>query len=437
MNAANFVTRRRLSRRTLLRGAGAALALPLLDAMTPALARAGEAPASSPPRRFVAVCATLGFHRPFLFPEETGRDYRPTPYLEPLKDLRDRLTVISGLSHAEQGGSTGHSSEMTWLTAARRPGLAGFRNSVSLDQFIAERIGPKTRFPSLVLSLGPESLSWTANGVPIPAEHSPARLFKQLFVDGGPAESAAQERSLRRGRGVLDAVRDEARRLERDLGPRDRERLDEYLTAVGGLETRLRESQEWVARPKPKVTEKPPTDIANRNDAIGRARLMYDMIALALQTDSARTVTLRLSGLNAVPAVEGVANDWHNLSHHGQDPAKIEELKRIELAEFRALADFLGRLAAAKEGGGTLLDSTAVLFGSNLGNASSHDLRNLPIVLAGGGFRHAGHLAAGRPGEDAPLSNLFVSLARHMGIEADRFGGSTAAGLPGLETVGG
>lgn len=426
-----FLSRKSLSRRAFLRGSGAAVALPLLDAMTPALARGAEV--TKPPRRFVAVCATLGFHTPFLFPTETGKDYTPTPYLEPLKDYRERLSVISGLSHAEQSGANGHSSELTWLTAAKRPGLAGFKNSVSLDQVIAEKVGVQTRFPSLVLSLGSESLSWTNNGVPIPAEFSPAKLFQQLFVNGTPAEVTAQVKKLKRGQSILDTVQAEAKKLDRQLGPQDQHKLDEYLTGVRGLEDRLQESQAWATKPKPAVDAKPPTDIQNRADAIGRARLMYDMIALALQTDSTRTVTLRLSGLNQVPVVDGVKNDWHNLSHHGQDEAKIAELKLIELAEFRAFADFLARLKAATEDGAPLLDRTAVLYGSNLGNASSHDWRNLPLVLAGGGFKHPGHLAAGSPKDNVPLSNLFVSLLRHMGIEAERFGGSTATGLKGLE----
>jgi hypothetical protein len=429
MNRTNM---RCLSRRAVLRGAGAAVALPWLDAMTPAFAKA-NAKAESP-ARMVAVCATLGFHTPFLVPTEAGFDYTPTPYLEALKEHRKQLTVFSGLSHAEQNGANGHTSEMTWLTAARRPGLAGFKNTVSLDQYVAEKLGPRTRFPSLVLSLGSESMSWTANGVPIPAQFMPSRLFQQMFVNGTPAEVQAQVQGLKRGRSVLDTVAAEAKKLERELGPKDREKLDDYLTAVRGLEHRLAESEGWATKPKPKVDAKVPTEIQNRNDAIGKAKLMYDMIALALQTDTTRTVTLRLSGLNAVPVVDGVKNDWHNLSHHGQDVTKIEELKLIELAEFKALGDFLTQLKGIKEGDANLLDRTAVLFGSNLGNASSHDWRNLPLVLAGGGFKHGSHVARD-PKNNTAFSNLLVSMAQWMGVETDRFGASTAAGIPGFERM--
>ncbi len=416
-------TRPALPRRTFLRGAGITLALPLLEAMTPTFARAAAAP--RPPRRFVAMCATLGFHTPFLHPRETGRGYTLTPYLEPLAELRDDFTVFSGLAHTAQNGANGHTSELTWLTAAKHPGLAGFRNTISLDQLIAERIGTQTRFPSLVLGTGSESLSWSASGVPLPAESSPARAFRQLFVAGTPAEIDAQVQGLRRGRSILDTVLGQAKRLHGELGAADRGKLDEYLGAVRDLEGRLVQNGEWARRPKPRVDVPPPTDIQSRTDAIGKMRLLQDLVVLALQTDSTRTVTLRLSGMNAVPEIPGVSQDWHNLSHHGQDPAKIDELKIIELAEFRAFAGFLARLKAVSENGAPLLDRTAVLFGSNLGNASAHDTKNLPLLLAGGGFRHGRHLAVDP--QKQVLSNLFVSLARRMEVETDRFGHSTGS----------
>jgi len=395
----------------------------MLEAMLPAFATRAQAAAGTPPPRFLAMCATLGFHTPYLFPKETGADYTLTPYLEPLRDLRSDFSVISGLNHEQQNGANGHTSEMTWLTAAKHPGLAGFKNTISIDQLIAERIGTQTRFPSLILGTGSESLSWSASGVPLPAESSPSRAFQQLFVDGTPAEVAAQVRALKRGRSILDTVMGQAKKLRGELGHRDQEKLDEYFSAVRDLEGRLVQNEEWAQRPKPKVDAKPPTDIQSRTDAIGKMRLMQDLVVLALQTDSTRTVTMRLSGMNAVPEIPGVKNDWHNLSHHGQDPAKIEELKVIELAEFTAFADFLAKLKQTREGGRPLLDSTAVLFGSNLGNASSPSTANLPLVLAGGGFKHGRHLAIEK--DKHVFSNLFVSLAQRMGVETDRFGHST------------
>jgi hypothetical protein len=309
---------------------------------------------------------------------------------------------------------------MTWLTSAKHPGLAGFKNTISIDQLIAEHIGSQTRFPSLILGTGSESMSWSASGVPLPAEPSPSNAFRQLFVDGTKAEVEAQVRGLNRGRSILDTIMGQAKKLRSELGKRDQEKLDEYFGAVRDLEGRLVQNEAWVQKPKPKVAAQPPTDIQTRTDAIGKMNLMQDLIVLALQTDSTRTITLRLNGMNAVPEIEGVKNDWHNLSHHGQDEAKIEELKVIEMAEFSAFAGFLTKLKAA-----SLLDSTSVIFGSNLGNASAHQTANLPLILAGGGFKHGRHIAIDK--DKHVFSNLFVSLAQRMGVQTEKFGFSTGA----------
>ena len=419
----NIATKRHLDRRAFLRGTGTLLSLPFLEAMIPAFATRAQAAVGNPPQRFLAMCATLGFHTPFLFPKETGADYTLTPYLEPLKDLRGDFSVLSGLQHMEQNGANGHTSEMTWLTSAKHPGLAGFRNTISIDQLIAERIGSQTRFPSLVLGTGSESMSWSASGVPLPAEQSPSRAFQQLFVDGTQAEVEAQVRGLKRGRSILDTVMGQKKKLHGELGKRDQEKLDEYFSAVRDLEGRLVQNEEWVQKPKPKVDAKPPTDIQSRTDAIGKMNLMLDLVLLALQNDSTRTITLRLNGMNAVPEIEGVKSDWHNLSHHGQDPAKIEELKVIETAEFAALGQFLAKLKKTQDNGRPLLDTTPVLFGSNLGNASAHSTANLPLLFAGGGFKHGRHIAIDK--DKHVFSNLFVSLAQRMGVETDKFGFST------------
>ncbi|MEZ0263082.1 MAG: DUF1552 domain-containing protein [Phycisphaerae bacterium] len=426
----NIITRTHLDRRTFLKGLGVSLALPMLDAMSPALARAAGAPAA--PRRFIAFNSGLGFHAPYFFPTGTGRDFKDSVYTEVLKDLRGDLTVFSGLSHPEQSGANGHSSALTWLTAARRPGLAGFKNTVSLDQLLAAKLGPRTRFPYLTLTNGGESLSWTASGVQIPAENSPSKLFKQLFFDGTPEEVNRQVADIDRGRSILDTVNGEARSLHRNLGKRDQDKLDQYLTSVRDLEARLVQNRDWARKPKPKVDTAPPTDIANRNDLVGRTRLMHDLILLAFRTDSTRTITYGVRGETNVPLIEGVSNDWHQLSHHGMNETKIEELKLIELAEFTLLRDFLQQLKSAQEDGRPLLDTTTVLYGSNLGNASSHDWTNLPILVAGGGFRHGQHLAFDKK-NNVPLANLFVSIAHRMNVEIDAFGSSTKPGVSGFE----
>lgn len=433
MQFSHINTRKQLSRRRLLRGGCAvAIGLPMLEAMSPPLSCLASDKDPSPPKRMVAICAGLGFHGEHLIPTTSGRDYETTPYLYILDKHREEMTIMSGLSHPEQQGNNGHASELTWLTSAKRPGLAGFRNTISLDQLIANQIGIQTRYPYLALSTRGRSLSWTANGVPIPGESSPAKLFKALFVEGSRKEIQAEVRRIQRGRSILDTVLGEANQLQTELGFQDREKLDEYLTAVRDLESRLQQSQGWTTRPKPKVNARVPKDVADKNDAIARQRMLYDLIVLSLQTDSTRTITFQLSGLNAPPLIPGVSNDWHNLSHHGKDPDKIQELKLIEEAEFAAFNDFLSELKRVNESGRSILDQTAVLFGSNLGNASSHDWRNLPIIVAGGGYKHGMHLRHDKQ-NNTPLANLFVSLAQRMGVETDQFGSSTSDRIDGFE----
>lgn len=430
-----LISRRPLDRRHFLRGTGAvAIGLPLLEAMQASLGQRvlGAQPDDPPPKRFVAICATLGFHVPYLFPEREGPEFELTPYLSRLAEHRDQLTLFSGLSHPEQQGNNGHASELTWLTSAPRPGLAGFRNTISVDQLIAQKIGIKTRFPYLALSTSGRSMSWTANGVGIPGVSSPSKLFRELFIDGTSDEIDEEVRRLKRGRSILDTVGGRAKKLERLLGQRDRAKVDEYLTAVRDLEFRLQQSEGWVHRPKPKVDVEQPQDVADKNDAIAKQRLLYDMIVLALQTDSTRTITYQLSGMNAVPVVPGVRSDWHGLSHHGKDPKKIEELKIIEEAEFTAFNEFLTKMRQVEENGSSLLDQTAIVFGSNLGNASAHDWHNLPIIVAGGGFRH-GQYVAHDADNNTPLANLFVAMAQWMGVETRSFGSSTSESVRGLE----
>jgi hypothetical protein len=426
----NIITGTHLSRRTVLRGLGVALALPLLDAMRPAFAK--EPAGAAAPKRFVAICSTLGVHRPFLEPATAGKGYEPTPYLLQMKDHLDQLTVISGTGHQDQNGGNGHSTENTWLTSAKHPGLVGFKNTISLDQVMAAHLGPTTRVPYLALSNGNSSLSWTASGVQIPGESSPSNVFKRLFMQGTPAEIAAQKRSLDRGRSVLDTVNGQAKKLQKDLGARDQEKLDQYLTSVRELEVDLTESTAWLDRPKPKVEATAPKDVANREDFGGRMKLMNQVMTLALQTDSTRVITYRVDGSGNIPVgVEGVTQGWHELSHHGKNPEKIEQLRKIEEVLFANYGEFIGMLRGVQENGVPLIDRTAIMIGSNLGNASSHEWKNLPLVVAGGGFKHGQHLAFDQA-NNLPFCNLFVQMLHHMGIEADSFGTSTGTSVPGL-----
>ncbi|MDI1310749.1 DUF1552 domain-containing protein [Prosthecobacter sp.] len=424
-----MITRPAISRRAFLHGSGVSLALPFLEAMMP---RLSSAAAATPPKRMVFACASLGIYGPSLFPKETGRGYALTPYLEALKDHRDDFTVLSGVSHPDQAGADGHTSEMTWLTSARGPGLGGFRNTVSVDQFVAEKIGYETRYPSLVLSsAGQSSQSYTRSGVMVQAQSKPSQVFAKLFLDGTPGEIHNQMRKLKEGRSIMDTVQAEAKRFERRVGAADKEKLDEYYTSVREMEERMLKSEAWVQKPKPKVEAKQPTDVENEADLIARMKLLFNLIPLALQTDSTRAITVLVQGRGDVPLINGVTMAHHNLSHHGQDPMKIEQLQRIERAEFEALNGLFTSLKAKKESNGTLLDNTMVLFGSNLGNANSHDWHNLPLVFAGGGFKHGQHLAFDAK-NNQPMCNLFVQMLQRMGIEADEFGSSSGTGLPGL-----
>jgi hypothetical protein len=425
-------TRRHLSRRRFLRGLGTTLSLPLLDAMIPAFAR-GHGAAAAPPRRMIAVMTNMGILPQHFFPQQPGRDYESTRYLEALKDFRQQMTVFSGVAHPEVDG--GHHADIAWFTGAPHPGRAGFRNTISLDQFAAERIGHHTRFPSLSLLVGVEgkrSLSWTPNGVMIPSEKKASEVFKRLFIQGTPAEVQAQVARLREGQSILDAVAGRAKSLERSLGGDDRAKLDQYFTSVREAEQRLHKAEAWEHQPKPKVDAKPPVDIADPADLVGKSRLMYDMAALALQSDCTRLITIFIEeDHNPTVKVPGVTQGHHSLTHHGNKPEALDELSRIEEAQFGTFKDLLAKLRAHREQDSTLLDSTAVLYGTNMGNANAHSNDNLPFLLAGGAFKHAGHIAFDKK-RNEPLANAFVSVLQHLGVEADRFASSTGT-MKGLE----
>ncbi|MEX2216921.1 MAG: DUF1552 domain-containing protein [Phycisphaeraceae bacterium] len=419
----------RMNRRTFLRSGGVAMALPLLNAMSPGLrAAAAGAGEVKDVRRMLAICAPLGIHTPNLFPEKAGKDYEATPYLKPLQKVREKFTVISGMMHPDVDG--GHSAEASFLTGAAHPGQPSFRNTISVDQYAAERMGHLTRVASLALSANDTGLSYTRSGVRIPPERKPSRLFATLFLEGTAAQKAAQMRRIKDGQSIMDLVMDQTRQVAGDEGQEDHRTLEQYFSSVRDLEQRLVKAEEWAKLPKPKVQEEPPTDIEDRADFTGRMSLMYDMIFLALRTDSTRLITFCGAGGNEVVALKGVDDGWHNLSHHGKDPDKLKKLAIIEVEEMRLFGELLQKMEEVKEGEHTLLDQTAIVMGSNLGNASSHNNTNLPLVVAGGRFKHGQHLAFDAE-KSPPLCNLFVSFLQHMRIEADQFstGKSTLTGL--------
>ncbi|MCC7374336.1 MAG: DUF1552 domain-containing protein [Verrucomicrobiales bacterium] len=439
MNAPHVSTRTALSRRNFLRGAGVLVGLPLLDAMSPAFASVTRTARETPggkPRRFFGICNNLGLLPDQFFPTEPGRGYGLSPYLEVLKEHRDEFTVFSGVWHPEVDG--GHPADNCFLTAAPHPGSAGFRNTISLDQYLAERIGHLTRFPSLTLGVnvqqGIRSLSWTGSGVLIPCEEKAADVFARMFLQGTKSETEAQVRKLETGRSILDAVAGQVKSLEKSVGSRDRERLDQYFTSVRDLEQRLQMSREWEERPKPKVSAPAPLDPASPKAYMDKVKLMYDMARLAFETDSTRSVSLLLDSVNS-PAIEfgetKTTDGYHNLSHHGRSAEKLKQLKVIDEWHMKLLAELFGELKAVREDGEALLDRTMILYGSNLGNANTHVTTNLPALFAGGGFKHGQHLAFDRQ-HNYPLPNLFVSMLQRFGLETDKFASATGT-MRGLE----
>src|SRR5437667_5542301 len=374
MNAPFVSTRPALSRRKFLRSAGILLSLPMLDAMTPAFAAApkrlaADATPGGKPRRFFGICNDLGLLPGHFFPKQNGRDYPLSPYLEVLKEHRNEFTVFSGVSHPDVDG--GHPADNCFLTAAPHPGSAGFRNTISLDQYISERIGHLTRFPSLTLGVnvqqGVRSLSWTGSGVLIPCEEKAADVFARMFLQGTAAETEAQVRRLETGRSILDAVGGQARQLRRNVGARDRDRLDQYFTSVRDLEQRMQMSREWEHKPKPKVNAPPPPDPTDPKAYLDKVKLMYDMARLAFETDSTRSISLLLDSVNS-PAIEfgdvKTTDGYHNLSHHGKSKEKLAQLKTIDEWHMKLLAELFGELKRVEEDGEPLLDRTMIVYGS-------------------------------------------------------------------------
>ena len=394
------------------------MALPWLESMQPAWAKE-----QAPPKRMVTICNTLGLHAPALFPKKTGADYELTDYLSIIKAHRKDFTLFSGLSHPQQGGE--HQCEMSWLSAAPNPGMDGFQNSISVDQYAAGKLGYVTRFPSVSLSSDRAiSQSYTSSGVMIPAEQRPSRMFAKMFLEGKPEAVARQKQKLVEGRSILDELMSQTKALLKTSTATDRERLEEYFYSVRQAEKDLAQAQAWLARPKPQVEAKAPHDIFDQTDLIGRIRLLLNLVPLIVQTDSSRVISIVIQHNHGMPQIAGVESEHHNLSHHGRDPKRIEQLLRIERAIMGCFDEFLTAMKTKREAGGTLLDNTLALLGSNLGNASAHDPRNNPILLAGGGLKHGRYLAH-NPKNNTPLCNLFLHMLNQMGLETESFASST------------
>jgi hypothetical protein len=448
-----IITKMALPRRTFLRGVGATLALPLLDAMVPALTAAAKTPASPVPR-IGFIYTPNGVIQAQWTPAREGAGFALSPILEPLAPFRDQVVVVSGLAHRQaesfgDGNADHHRATAAWLSGVhawtRTTGLE-IRLSTTADQIAAAEIGRDTRLPSLELALeSPTSIacdsgadcfysntvSWRTPTTPLPAEVHPRVVFERLFGDGG---SAAQRLAARRRAGsILDSVMDEVARLERRLGTGDRTKLSEYLEAVRSLEQRIDRSSAESSEASLELPERP-TDIPGTLEE--HAKLMFDLQALAFQADLTRVFTLlvgREQTNRTYPEI-GVPDGHHAVSHHQHNPDLVSKKSKIDTYHVSLLTYFLEKLRTTPDGDGTLLDHSILLYGSGLGDGDLHSHHDLPVLVAGGG---GGRLHGGRHVKlpETPMTNLLVTLLNKVGVEIERLGDSTGA-LP-LEPIAG
>ena len=426
------------SRRFFLRATGISMALPLLESLGGRVfaqnaavgSLAGKAVSAERPMRMVCIGNLLGFYPPAFFPTKTGADYELPESIEALKPHQKDFTLYSGLDHGVKGGHFAMSSFLSGVRTSDAKGMP--EGNLTVDQRAAETMGGATRFPSL--TLGSEDgihggclMSWTRSGTRVPPIRTPRELFRKLFVSDNAASLAASMDRLDMKGSILDAVNGDAKSLQRHLGQRDKEKLDEYFTSVRDVEKQIELHRKWASVPKPDPKMKEPKD----TDFVSDLPVMYDLIALALQTDSTRIATLEIGG-DFEAAAFGLNGGYHGLSHHGQRPDAIKGLIKMERYQVEQFAKFLAKLKSIEDGAGTLLDHSIVLFGSGMGNANSHTNSNLPLILAGGGFKHGEHKAypAKGPGRQM-LCNLYLSMLQRFGAEVDTFGTSTGT-LTGL-----
>lgn len=417
---ASHLPRRRFLRRAL----AGTLVLPALPSLAgDNAAAAADRIVSQSPRRFVAIGNLLGFQRSHLFPEKAGKDFELTELLQPLADNRGRITVYRGLDHGIKGG---HFAVHTFLSGVlhheskHRPD-----GNVTVDQFIADAVGDQTRFASLTVGSeggihGGCQLSWTRSGVRVPPITGPSALFEKLFVGESPAVRERYAAANQLQGSILDAMVADARDLAKRVNHEDRAKLDEYLSSVRDVEKRLQARITWANKPKPSAPMERPSDRNTAQDL----PILYDLIALALQTDSTRVATLEIGG-SFLPQDLGIEKSHHGLSHHGNDPEAVSQLITLEKYQIEHFSRFLSRLASTADGDSNLLESTAVLFGSGMGDANSHKNDDLPIIMAGAGYG-AGEFRQLEPQRNrVPLCNLFLDIVQRLGIEADSFGTST------------
>ena len=418
-----------IDRRRFLHGVGGSLlALPLLES------NAANSGVTSP-KRLTATGIFYGLMPHYFHPKKVGRGYEMTRLLEPLASHRDDFTVFSGLDHNLGGG---HNSTKYFLSGIPVTEMKGFAEAnISVDQKAAQFSGAATRYPSLVLGCdtGQEhTLSWTRNGNAIPMIEEAARLYGMLFRKENAHSLTRTEKEFKNKQSILDLVRDQSKSFERGLGVSDKEKLDQYYTSVRSLEERIEQSKRWLNREKPTTNYSLPAGI-DELTLRDKTPFFYDLMVLALQTDSTRVISLSFTELGKEGGgIPGVSSGYHSLSHHGQVQSVMDELARVERFHTSQFSRFLDKLKEVKEPNGqSLLDNTMALFGSGMSNGNSHSLRDLPVVLAGGGFKHGEHKHYAKEGRTSlSLCNLYLSMLQNFGLEIDQFNNSTGT-LTGLE----
>jgi hypothetical protein len=443
----SYVSSKALSRRTVLRGLGATLALPFLDGMVPALSVRAIA-AAKRPHRFQTFYVPNGMAMQFWTPTGEGKDFTLSPILQPLEPFRDKMLVLSGLKanwnyiHAGASGS--------FLTGTTRGG----RNEVeiiadvSMDQILAKQFARETQVASLELSMDTpanagactgnlscaytHTISWKSATQPLPMEYNPRSVFEKLFGDSGSTELRAREARLRQHRSILDAVNDKLAGLRSQLGPADQKRIEEYTESIRDVERRIQRAEEQHDLELPAM-EQPMGVPPVFEDHLA---LMLDLQVLAFQSDLTRVISFMLSkeqSARPYPQI-GVPEAHHPLSHHGDDPALIERMSKINTYHAQLFAGYVGRLKAIQDGDGSLLDHTTILYGSGISNSNAHSGDNLPLILMGGG---AGKLQGGRHlvYKDQPgMANLLFTLMDKLEVPVDHIGGST--GKLEIDTIG-
>jgi hypothetical protein len=414
-----------IDRRTFLRGLGVSIALPAFDS----LHAANESRSSPNAKRFVCVSPNYGMNPGGFFPEQTGTDYATPRLLKPLEPHRRDLTIFTNLDHPGVGG--GHGCSQTLLNGFELKDTKDRPQRLqSLDQFLAGQLGQTTRFPSLLLGAG--GVSWSRAGIKLPTDDDPAKVFAKLFVDDNPKVKQQTQKFLDEDASILDVVRQDAKRLNTRLAKADQDKLDQFLTSIRGVELKLKRQADWIDIAKPKASDNVIRGGDNDDAIVDLAypyntSVMYDLMVLALQTNSTNVICYGHPGGNRMFPFDGITLGYHSLTHHGKRPELLKELSIIETFYAAQFSRFLKKLKETPDSEGqSLLESTVVMFGSGMGNASAHSSRNLPIMVAGGGFRNGSHHRFERNGRDGrPLSDLFVTILQQLGVERDRF--STSA----------